>query len=109
MNQDVKIMVRLYQTKDKDWMGYKICKNCKLTRHHIFKKVYGGHSDISNYALLVQKSHEYLHILEQKDHKAFIELSNLFRELNESLSPPTEEYYEKVNKILERTRVKKPL
>lgn len=106
MNNDVKAMLRIYQTKDVDWMGFKICKNCKITRHHIFKKVYGGPSDISNYALLVQKAHEYLHLLEQKDHEAFIELSTLFRELNDSLAPPTEEYYEKINKILKRTMVK---
>ena len=108
MNNDVKRMLRIYKTKDIDWMGYKVCKNCKLTRHHIFKKVYGGASDISNYALLINKSHQYLHLLEQKDHKAFEELSNLFRELNDSLAPPTKEYYEKVNNILRRTRVKQP-
>lgn len=106
MNKDVKTMLKIYKTKNIDWLGYEVCSNCKLTRHHIFKKVYGGVSDISNYALLIEKSHEYLHLLEQKDHRAFIELSNLFRELNDSLAPPTEEYYEKVSKILKRTRVK---
>ena len=108
MNKDVKIMLKIYKTKKKDWLGYKVCKNCKLTRHHIFKKVYGGASDISNYALLIEKSHEYLHLLEQKDHNTFIELSKLFRELNDTMSPPTEEYYEKVRNVLKRTKVKKP-
>lgn len=108
MNQDIRLMIRIYQTKDIDWMGYKICKRNKLTKHHIFKKVYGGPNDISNYALLVQKSHMYLHLLEQKDHEVFLELSKLFRELNDSLSPPTEEYYKKINKVLKKTRVKEP-
>ena len=104
MNKDVKIMLRIYQTKDVDWMGYKICKNCKITRHHIWKKVYGGDNNISNYALLIEKSHELLHKLEQTDHEAYLELNALFRELNESMAPPTEEYYGKVNKILKRTK-----
>lgn len=104
MNKDVKIMLRIYQTNDVDWMGYKICKNCKITRHHIWKKVYGGDNNISNYALLIEKSHELLHKLEQTDHEAYLELNALFRELNESMAPPTEEYYEKVNKILKRTK-----
>ena len=108
MSNDVKTMLRIYKTKDVDWLGYKVCKNCRLTRHHIFKAVYGGASDISNYALLIDKSHQYLHLLEHKDHQAYIELTNLFRELNNSLAPPTEEYYEKVEKILKRTRVKQP-
>ena len=35
-------MLEIYQTKKIDWMGYQVTRNCKLTRHHIFKKVYGG-------------------------------------------------------------------
>ena len=97
-------MLQIYQTKDVDWMGYSICKNCEITRHHIWKKVYGGANDISNYALLIEKSHQLLHKLEQTDHEAYLELNALFRELNESMAPPTTEYYEKVNKILKRTR-----
>lgn len=101
-------MLKIYKTSKKDWMGYRVCKNCKLTRHHIFKSVYGGASDISNYALLIPIAHEYLHQLEFKDHEAYIELNNLFRELNDSLAPPTPEYYKKVNKVLKKAKVKKP-
>lgn len=104
MNNDVKVMLRIYKTKEFDWMGYKTCKNCKLTRHHIFKKVYGGKNDISNYALLIEKSHELLHKLEKTDHKAYLELNELFKALNDSLAPPTEEYYIKVNKVLKRAK-----
>ena len=102
MNKDIKLMLKIYKTKDVDWMGYKITRNCPLTRHHIFKKVYGGANDISNYALLIQKSHEDLRILEKTDHKTYIELNNLFLELNRSLQPPTEEYYIKIKKLLKK-------
>lgn len=87
-------------------MGYKIYRNTPLTRHHIFKKVYGGINDISNYALLTEQSHEDLHRIEKIDLKAYIELNNLFRELNKSMQPPNEEYYDKVNTILKRVKKK---
>lgn len=99
-------MLRIYKTYDVDWLGYKICKNCKITRHHIFKRVYGGEDNISNYALLIQKSHELLHKLEHTDHEAYLELNALFKELNESMQPPNKEYYQNVNKILQRTMKK---
>ena len=101
-------MLKIYQTKDKDWLGYPIYKNTPLTRHHIFKYVYGGACDISNYALLIQVSHEYLHKIEHIDREAYNEIACLFRELNESMQPPTEEYYDNINKILKRVRVKTP-
>ena len=104
MNNDVKLMLKIYQTYDIDWMGFEVTKNCFLTRHHIFKKVYGGDNNISNYALSIQKSHELLHKLEKTDHSAYLELNELFLELNRSMQPPNEEYYKKVDKILERSR-----
>ena len=106
MNKDVKIMLKIYKTKERDWMGYKIYRNTPLIRHHIFKKVYGGDNNISNYALLIEKSHEDLHRIERIDLQAYNELNNLFRELNESMQPPTEEYYQNVGKILKRVKKK---
>lgn len=107
MKSDVRLMLQIYQTKDKDWMGYEISKNNVITRHHIFKRVYGGDNDISNYALLIVKSHQYLHTLEKTDHEIYLQLNQLFRELNESMKPPTEEYYQRVDKVLKRVRNKK--
>lgn len=104
MNKDVKIMLKIYKTKERDWLGYKIYRNTPLTRHHIFKRVYGGANDISNYALLIEKSHEDLHRIEKIDLQAYNELNNLFRELNESMQPPNEEYYQNIGKILKRVK-----
>lgn len=104
MNHDVKMMLDIYHTDKKDWMGYDITDNCEITRHHIWKKVYGGDNNISNYALLIHKSHELLHKLEKIDHNAYLELNELFLELNRSMQPPDEEYYKKVDKVLKRSR-----
>ena len=100
MNSDVKIMLKIYRTKKVDWMGFAVTKNCPLTRHHIFKRVYGGENNISNYALLIQKSHELLHKLEKIDHNAYLELNELFLELNRSMQPPDKEYYKNVGRVL---------
>lgn len=99
-------MLSIYQTTEKDWLGYPIHKDTPLTRHHIFKYVYGGASDISNYALLIQVSHQYLHSLERTDREAYNQIAELFQELNESMAPPTEEYYQKVGKVLKKSRQK---
>ena len=48
MNSDVKIMLKIYRTKKVDWMGCAVTKNCPLTRHRIYKRVYGGENNISN-------------------------------------------------------------
>lgn len=108
MNKDVKIMLKIYKTKDRDWLGYKIYRNTPLTRHHIFKRVYGGPDNVTNYALLIEKSHQDLHKIEKVDLQAYNELNNLFRELNNSMQPPTEEYYNNIHKVLKRVRVKTP-
>lgn len=97
-------MLKIYKTKERDWLGYKIYRNTPLTRYHIFKRVYGGDNNISNYALLIEKSHENLHKIERIDLQAYNELNNLFRELNESMQPPNEEYYQNVGKILKRVK-----
>lgn len=104
MNNDIRLMLKIYKTKNIDWMGSPVCTKKELTRHHIFKAVYGGASHISNYALLTKKSHQFLHLLEYKNHKKYLELNNLFKELNESLAPPTEEYYIKINKVLRKSK-----
>ena len=108
MKHKTKVMVKIYKTDKVDWLGYKIDRNNKLTIHHIFKQSYGGLNEFSNYALLVEKSHNYLHVLETKDHEVYLELNKLFKELNDSLEPPDKYYYEEVEKVLKKARVKKP-
>ena len=100
MNSDIELMIKIYKTYELDWMGDEI-KNIKfLTKHHIVKREQGGLNDISNYALLTDRSHHLIHYLEEHYYKEYVELNKLFKELNLSLQPPTEEYFEKVRRIL---------
>ena len=100
MNADVELMLNIYKTYNLDWMNDKVNDIKCLTKHHIVKKEKGGLNDISNYALLTDESHHLIHLLEVNYNKEYNELNRLFKELNTSLEPPTDEYYQRVKEII---------
>lgn len=100
MNYDVRMMIEIYATTEFDWLGDIITDINKLTRHHIVKKEEGGENGISNYALLTPKSHRLMNMLEEQEPETYEKLNNLFLELNRSIQPPKEEYYQKIRHIL---------
>ena len=104
MNQDIELMIKIYETYEIDWMGDEIKNLSSLTRHHIIKKEDSGIDDISNYALLTKKSHILLHYLEDNYIHEYNYLNSLFLELNVSLKKPTKEYYEKVNLVMKKVK-----
>ena len=104
MNEDIELMLKIYEPNGVDWMGNEIKSLLDLTRHHIVKKEKGGIDNISNYALLTKDSHILLHYLEINYNHEYNYLNQLFLELNESLTKPTIEYYEKVKYIMKRVR-----
>lgn len=95
-------MIKIFQAYEVDWMGYPITKENKLTFHHIKKKAYGGNINIDNGALLTSDAHEELHNIETKDPKTFRLLNDLFKKLNETKTPPTEEYWHELRQILNK-------
>ena len=104
MNQDLELMIKIYETYDVDWMGDEIKNLSDLTRHHIIKKEHGGENGISNYALLTKRSHSLLHYLEDNYNSEYNYLNSLFLELNRSLKKPTSEYYEKIRVVMKRVK-----
>ena len=104
MNEDIELMMKMYNTYEVDWMGDIITSLSSLTRHHIVKKENGGINDISNYALLTENSHHLLHFLEENYYEDYISLNRLFLELNRGLCPPDVKYYEKVRKIVKKVK-----
>ena len=104
MNEDIKLMMKIYSTYELDWMGDEIGDASSLTRHHIVKQEHGGLDDISNYALLTQKSHQLLNFLEDNYVKEYEEINGMFLALNRSLTFPSKEYYERMNSILKKVR-----
>jgi len=104
MNQDIELMIKIYNTNKVDWLGYEINSPSDLTRHHIIKKEKGGEDNINNYALLTKESHILLHFMENSYNAAYIKLQQLFIELNKSMKEPKLEYYNEVNKILKKIK-----
>ena len=104
MNEDIWLMAKIYDTYEYDWLGDEINSLSDLTRHHIVKREDGGENGISNYALLTEKSHIFIHFLEDHYYKEYVYLNKMFLDLNRSLMPPTEKYYEEIHKVVKRIR-----
>lgn len=71
-----------------DWMNYRIDKKEDLTFHHIIKREHGGKAEVSNGALLLKKSHNYLHVIEYKDLSIYIAINKIFKIINSQLEEP---------------------
>lgn len=99
-------MLKIYKPLELgvDWLDYKIINPNDLTYHHILEKRNGGRRTIENGAILIRESHDYLHFLDRYYHKYYRNLNDLFRALNMTMQPPTEEYYEEINYILKKVR-----
>ena len=76
----------------------------KLTYHHILEKRNGGKVTIENGALLGRNEHDYLNFLDNYYHKLYNDLNDLFRELNRTYAPPTQEHYEEINYVLRKVK-----
>lgn len=100
MNNDIKLMLKIYKTTSVDWLGADIKNLNKITRHHIVKRENGGENSISNYALLTPESHELLNTIEINDKPTYDYLNYLFLTLNRSLNPPTGLYFKEVRDTL---------
>lgn len=106
MKEPLISMLEIYKPLEigKDWMNYKIIKINDITFHHIIEKRNGGKKTIDNGAILIRQSHEYLNFLDNYYHKIYNELNNMFKCLNMTSKPPTNEYYNEINYILKKVR-----
>ena len=80
-------MQRIYNTYEKDWMGFKIGKYNFLTFHHIIKKEHGGIEGMYNGALLGNKSHQILNMIEIADINLYQKWNELFKKINDERGP----------------------
>ncbi len=99
-------MIEMFQTYEVDWLGYPITEENMLTFHHVEKKADGGLFVLENGALLTLDAHEELNTIENKDYKVYMLLTNLFKKLNESKKPPTEEYWHELREILSQYKTR---
>ena len=97
-------MIKVYGLKC--WINELWIPNKKniLTYHHILEARNGGKVEWENGALLSLYKHDYLNYLDLYYHSIYNELNGLFYDLNRTYSPPNEEYYEEVKRVLRRIK-----
>ena len=83
MKNVTKLIIRIYNVKKIDGMGYKVSNDNPYTYHHLKKKEYGGKEDLKNGAILTDIAHKYLHIIESRDKELYDLLNNVLWQINE--------------------------
>lgn len=84
-----------------DWMGFNLSRKNPLTYHHIKKNCEKGKRTLENGAPLTKQAHTFLNCLERTKPDLYVEWNELFKEINKSEAPPTEEHIEKI-KVLRK-------
>ena len=108
MKEPLITMLEIYKPLEQgvDWLNYKICRKSDLTFHHIIEKRNGGKRILTNGAILVRVSHDYLNYLDRYYHKHYQDLNWLFKELNKTMKPPEQDYFDEVEYVLKKVRGK---
>ena len=94
-------MIEIYKPYKIDWMSYSITKKNILTFHHIIEVCNGGKNIISNGALITKNAHRVLNILGDRNYLLYEEWNQLFKDINDSLMPPSE-YHKECSRTLKR-------
>lgn len=76
----------------------------RLTGHHIIPVRDHGKTTWDNIALLSRKQHDLFNMIERDSPKIAKDLNGLFKELNMTMAPPDDEYFEEVNHVLKKVR-----
>ncbi len=101
-NQSLVIeMIKIYQPDNYDWMNYLITVKNILTFHHIIEQSQHGLTIVENGALITKKGHRVLNILSERDYQLYCTWNDLFKDINDSMLPPSEEHKNEM-KILKK-------
>lgn len=83
-----------------DWMNYEIIPD-KLTIHHIIKKCDGGKRTINNLAVLMEVSHQYLHLIEYVDIDTYTTINKILKEINTQKHEPYDYQRQNIEELLQ--------
>lgn len=97
-------LIKIYEPNGRDWMDYVMTKNNPYTFHHIKEKRNGGKLIVSNGAIITKYAHNYLNYLDYEYHKIYKDLNYMFKCLNMTQKPPTDDYYDEIHHILRKVR-----
>ena len=102
MKQIKKEMIEIYKPiSNLDWMNYKLVRK-DVTFHHIIKRTDGGKEELSNGALLMPISHQYLHLIEYRDIDTYNAINKIFKFINQQQHEPTQEQREIIEFMLKQ-------
>ena len=93
-------MLEMYEPDKIDWMNFDITSSNPYSFHHIEKKEDGGRARVDNGAVLSKYSHRFLHYLEQVCPDAFEDYQDLFRRVNASCEPRTQDFIDEADVIM---------
>lgn len=94
-------MLKIYKPRScLDWLNYKLVKK-DLTFHHIIKCEHGGKMTKENGALLMPVSHQYLHLIEYKEHEIYESINQILKFVNNQMTEPTLEQRRIIEYLLE--------
>ena len=95
-------MITIYKPEGIDWMNCSLQRKNPYTFHHIQEARNGGKRTVSNGAIITSNAHQYLNFLDFEYHRIYLDLNYLFKELNNTMLPPAEDYFEEVDYILKK-------
>lgn len=101
LKQVTKDLLKFYKPLTLDWLNYKVTRQNTITFHHIVKQEHGGLYTLDNGALLTERGHRYLHIIEYKECQIYEALNKMFLIINKQRSTPTIEQREIINYLLD--------
>lgn len=94
-------MLEIYEPNKVDWMNFDVTSSNPYSYHHIEKREDGGKSRVENGAILSKYSHRFLHFLEYVCPDAFEDFQRLFRRINDSKAPRTEQFINEADIIID--------
>lgn len=98
-------LVERHGTYGVDWMGFTLSKKNPLTYHHIQKESEKGKKTLENGAPLTKNAHRFLNCLERVKPDLYDEWNELFKEINQSEAPLTEEHEQKIKTLRKKGEI----
>lgn len=107
MVNSLRDLIRIFQPDDYDWINFALSKKNPYTYHHIIEKNNGGSLSVENGAILTKKGHRFLHLLQLYCPDAYNDLQDVFRRINDSKEPVTQDFVDEVDEILKKVLITK--
>lgn len=107
MIHTLRVLIKIFQPDGFDWMNFALSKKNPYTYHHIVESLNGGKKSIDNGAILTKRAHRLLHKLQVYCPDAYNDLQDVFRRINDSKQPVTQEFVDEIDNILKKILITK--